>query len=163
MRNVAGLSTTEAQKSSDMLMKCQFEITLHDEMRHRTALGKDVRGNITRLDNTIASLPERLENAENKLSELQTQQESAREESRKPFAQEAELREKSARLAELDALLNMDEPDHQVLGEVAEDATYAAVDPANEEKSSVFNDLEKYGSNLSGNVKIHSRQHAEVL
>ena len=163
MRNVAGLSTTEAQKSSDMLMKCQFEITLHDEMRHRTALGKDVRGNITRLDNTIASIPERLENAENKLSELQTQQESAREESRKPFAQEAELREKSARLAELDALLNMDEPDHQVLGGVAEDATYAAADPANEEKSSVFNDLEKYGSNLSGNVKIHSRQHAEVL
>ena len=66
-------------------------------------------------------------------------------------------------MAELDALLNMDEPDHQALGGIEEDASYAACVPENEEKSSVFNDLEKYGSNLSGNVKIHSRQHAEVL
>ena len=77
------------------VVRQEFEITLHDEMRHRTALGKDARGNITRLDNTIASIPERLENAENKLSELQAQQESAREESRKPFAQEAELSRKT--------------------------------------------------------------------
>ena len=130
------------------VVRQEFEITLHDEMRHRTSLGKDARGNITRLDNTIASISERLETAELKLSELQTQQESAREESRKPFAHEAELREKSARLAELDSLLNMDEPDRQIAGDVSDEDICA--DTSSEisegsERPSVLSGLKEYG------------------
>ena len=66
-------------------------------------------GNIQRLDNALAGIPARLEKAEQQLDNLRSQQEAAQAEIGKPFPQEAELTEKSARLAELDALLNMDD------------------------------------------------------
>ena len=80
-------------------------------MSHRATLGTDARGNITRLDNCLAAMPDRLQKVQDTLDNLYKQQAAAKEEVGKPFPQEAELREKSARLAELDAALNMDERD----------------------------------------------------
>ena len=86
-------------------------------MSHRATLGIDARGNITRLDNCLAAMPDRLQKVQDKLENLYNQQAAAKEEVGKPFPQEAELREKSARLAELDAALNMDEPDVPIAAE----------------------------------------------
>lgn len=69
----------------------------------------DAAGNIQRLDNALAGIPARLEKAEQQLDSLRSQQEAAQAELGKPFPQETELAEKSVRLAELDALLNMDD------------------------------------------------------
>jgi hypothetical protein len=79
-------------------------------MSHRIALGTDARGNITRLDNALTGVPDRLEKAKEQLTNLCRQQEATKEELGKPFAQETELAAKSRRLAELDAALNMEDP-----------------------------------------------------
>ena len=89
-------------------------------MSHRATLGTDARGNITRLDNCLAAMPDRLQKVQDTLDNLYKQQAAAKEEVGKPFPQEAELREKSARLAELDAALNMDERDVPVTAAVDE-------------------------------------------
>ena len=86
-----------------------FDITLKGAVSHRVSLGTDARGNIIRLDNALSSIPEKLEKAHEQLTNLQNQQEATRAELGKPFPQEAELAEKSARLAELDAALNMED------------------------------------------------------
>ncbi len=70
-------------------------------------LGDSATGNITRIDNALAKLPEHLKKYQSKLADLSQQLESAKTEAAKPFAQEAELQRKSARLAELDAALNL--------------------------------------------------------
>ena len=72
-------------------------------------MGTDARGNITRIDNVLANISVRMERVGEKLTDLVSQQESAKAELGKPFPQEKELTEKSARLAELDSLLNMEE------------------------------------------------------
>ena len=87
----------------------EFDVTLKGAVSHRVALGTDARGNITRLDNALAGIPERLERANEQLNNLYNQQEAAKAEVGKPFPQEAELTAKSQRLAELDAALNMEE------------------------------------------------------
>jgi len=87
----------------------EFDVTLKGAVSHRVALGTDARGNITRLDNALASIPERLERANEQLNNLYNQQEAAKAEVGKPFPQEAELTAKSQRLAELDAALNMED------------------------------------------------------
>ena len=105
-----------------------FEIILKGSMSHRTTLGTDARGNITRLDNCLAGMPDRLKKVQDTLDNLYNQQAAAKEEAGKPFPQEAELREKSARLAELDAALNMDERDVPVAAaDVGETSDVAAV------------------------------------
>ena len=68
----------------------------------------DPRGNLTRIDNALSQMPQRLEAVKNQLDNLYQQQAAAKAEVGKPFPQEQELRDKSARLAELDVLLNMD-------------------------------------------------------
>ena len=92
-----------------------FDITLKGAVSHRVSLGTDARGNIIRLDNALSSIPEKLEKSHEQLTNLQNQQEATRAELGKPFPQEAELAEKSARLAELDAALNMEDsmPEHE--------------------------------------------------
>ena len=81
-------------------------------------LGTDARGNITRLDNALDNFPERIEKAENHLGTLIQQRDAAQAELGKPFPLEEELAAKSARLAELDALLNMeDSPSQEAPGE----------------------------------------------
>ena len=87
----------------------EYQVLLKGEMTHRVPIGTSALGNIQRLDNTLAGIPARLEKAEQQLESLNSQQEAAKGELGKPFPQEAELAEKSTRLAELDALLNMDE------------------------------------------------------
>ena len=71
-------------------------------------MGADARGNLTRLDNKLSDIPARTRTAQEQLENSLKQMESAKQEVGKPFPQEAELTEKSARLAALDALLNMD-------------------------------------------------------
>ena len=87
----------------------EFDVTLKGAVSHRVALGTDARGNITRLDNALTGIPERLERANEQLNNLYNQQEAAKAEVGKPFPQEAELTAKSQRLAELDAALNMED------------------------------------------------------
>ena len=87
----------------------EFDVNLKGAVSHRVALGTDARGNITRLDNALAGIPERLERANEQLNNLYNQQEAAKAEVGKPFPQEAELTAKSQRLAELDAALNMED------------------------------------------------------
>ena len=87
----------------------EFDVTLKGAVSHRVALGTDARGNITRPDNALAGIPERLERANEQLNNLYNQQEAANAEVGKPFPQEAELTAKSQRLAELDAALNTED------------------------------------------------------
>ena len=70
-------------------------------------LGTDARGNLIRMDNTLAAIPDRLTHTKEQLSNVEYQLEAARAELEKPFPQAEELAQKSARLAELDAQLNM--------------------------------------------------------
>ena len=88
--------------------KQEYTLLLKGEMTHRTTLGTDPRGNLTRIDNTLSQMPQRLQSVKAQLDNLYEQQAAAREESGKPFPYEEELRVKSDRLVELDTLLNMD-------------------------------------------------------
>ena len=86
-----------------------FILTLKGKMSHRVELGKDARGNLVRIDNALAQMPERLQTVQGRLENVQAQLATAKAELGKPFPQEAELKEKSARLAELNAALNIDD------------------------------------------------------
>ena len=86
-----------------------FVLTLKGRMSHRVELGKDARGNLVRIDNALAQMPERLQTVQGRLENVQAQLATAKAELGKPFPQEAELKEKSARLAELNAELNIDD------------------------------------------------------
>ena len=86
----------------------EYMLLLKSQMTHRATLGTDPRGNLTRIDNALSQMPQRLEAVKNQLDNLYQQQAAAKAEVGKPFPQEQELRDKSARLAELDVLLNMD-------------------------------------------------------
>ena len=88
--------------------KNEHQAVLRAELSYPVSLGDDARGNITRLDNAIDNFSDRIADAENALQNLEQQKQAAEVEVAKPFAQEEELAEKSARLAELNALLNID-------------------------------------------------------
>ena len=88
--------------------KNEHQAVLRAELSYPVSLGDDARGNITRLDNAIDNFTDRIADAENALQNLEQQKQAAEVEVAKPFAQEEELAEKSARLAELNALLNID-------------------------------------------------------
>ena len=121
----------------------EFQLTLKGEMSHRVSLGADARGNLTRLDNALAGIPGRLEKGVEQLENLQNQQAAAREELKKPFPQEAELAEKSARLAELDAALSMDDSMEQREREEAGEG----------ERPSVLADLKKRAAEIEPDKK----------
>ena len=86
----------------------EYQAVLRGATSHFVPLGTDARGNLTRLDNVLDSFPDRIARAENQLQTLYQQRDAAQVEVEKPFPKEAELAEKSARLAELDTLLNME-------------------------------------------------------
>ena len=88
--------------------KQEYTLLLKGQMTHRATLGTDPRGNLTRIDNALAQMPQRLEAAKAQLDNLYQQQAAAKEEVGKPFLYEEELRGKNARLVELDTLLNID-------------------------------------------------------
>ena len=89
-----------------------YQAILKGQRRYPVALGTDPLGNIIRLDNSLNNFPERINSAENELATLHQQQAAAQIEVEKPFPQEEELAEKSARLAELNAQLDVDEKSH---------------------------------------------------
>ncbi len=85
-----------------------YYLTLHGKMSHRVQLGSDARGNLIRIENQLNAIPQRLNGVEVVLQNVYAQLEAAKAEMGKPFPQEAELQEKSARLAELNAILDID-------------------------------------------------------
>ena len=90
-----------------------YEALLKGQRKYTVLLGTDPLGNIIRLDNSLNNFPERITSAENDLATLHQQQAAAQIEVEKPFPQEKELAEKSARLAELNAQLDVDEKSHE--------------------------------------------------
>ena len=106
----------------------EYILTLRGRMAHFTTLGSDPRGNIQRIDNTLGSMESRLKTVQDQIATLQKEQEAAKEEIAKPVAQEDELREKSARLIELDTLLDIGKGGPEVMPEGGEpEAMEAAV------------------------------------
>ena len=93
--------------------RSEYQAILKGQRRYPVALGTDPLGNIIRLDNSLNNFPERITAAENELDTLHQQQAAAQIEVEKPFPQEEELAEKSARLAELNAQLDVDEKSHE--------------------------------------------------
>ena len=92
--------------------RTEYQALLKGRRKYTVPLGTDPLGNIIRLDNSLNSFPERITAAENELTTLHQQQAAAQIEVEKPFPQEEELAEKSARLAELNAQLDVDEKSH---------------------------------------------------
>ena len=92
--------------------RTEYQALLKGQRKYTVPLGTDPLGNIIRLDNALNNLPERITAAENELATLHQQQAAAQIEVEKPFPQEEELAEKSARLAELNAQLDVDEKSH---------------------------------------------------
>ena len=86
----------------------EYTLLLKGKMTHRASLGTDPRGNLTRIDNALTQMPQRLEATKAQLDDLYQQQAAAKVEVGKPFPYEDDLRVKSARLVELDTLLNLD-------------------------------------------------------
>ena len=125
--DVLGIPHEEAHRQA-----CQMEHAISDESINKicrmigTKVDHDCTtcdnpcGNITRIDNALAGIPRRMQNVENKLNDLNQQMATAKAELGKPFPQEEELRTKSARLAELDAKLNLDRPAAQAEKKKAE-------------------------------------------
>ena len=134
-----------------------FILTLKGKMNHRVTLGKDARGNLTRIDNALNAMLDRLQNVRNTLDALTAQMETAKAELGKPFPQETELKEKSARLAELNAELNID--DRTPMEQMAEDAP--AVQSAKAERPSVLAKLKAPLSQPCAEDKIRHRNKEE--
>ena len=112
----------------------EYMITLKNELRHTTPLGTDIFGNIQRLDNLISSFPEKQKACENQLENERVQLENAKEELDKPFVHEEELKTKSARLAELNAMLDLNKNDNEIVdGERDEEET---PEPSRDERDS---------------------------
>ena len=99
----------------------EYRITLKGTLSHTVTLGADVFGNITRLDNALENLAGSLQAEQNSLEETKTQLENARTELAAPFAREEELAEKTARLKELNILLNMDEKDKTLMDDTPDE------------------------------------------
>jgi N12 class adenine-specific DNA methylase/adenine-specific DNA methylase len=110
-----------------------FKMRMEGTLSYRIDLGEDVYGNITRMDNALASIPARKQGYERTLSELHDQERNLKEELEKPFPQEDELREKTARLTELDALLNLDKHESDTIGEEDEDREEDTPERSNDE------------------------------
>ena len=117
--------------------RSEYQALLKGQRKYTVPLGTDPLGNIIRLDNSLNNFPERITAAENELDTLHQQQAAAQIEVEKPFPQEEELAEKSARLAELNAQLDVDEKSHEPEQdeEEQEDAPRPSVLAALEEKS----------------------------
>ena len=136
-----------------------YVLTLKGQMTHRVTLGKDPRGNLTRIDNALNGMSDRLTAVQNKLDSLYAQMETARSELGKPFPQEEELRTKSARLAELNIELNID--DKTPLEQMAEDAPRTEI--AKSVRPSVLSKLQAYQHNSKiktepDKTKLHKQE-----
>jgi N12 class adenine-specific DNA methylase len=143
--------------SFDSIAKA-FCVALKGELSHTVTLGDDLHGNIQRIDNHLGGMQERLAAARQALADIQKQERTAREEVQKPFVQEQELNENSARLAELDAALNIDK------GRGDSDSV---LDDSAQEKSSekeLEDDIEEEKPSIKDNLRAFSkmREHNPV-
>lgn len=93
----------------------EYKITLIHQLRHTVTLGTDIFGNIQRLDNTLGAFEERMAACAEQLENTRVQLENAKAEVQKPFPQEEELKTKSARLNELNAMLNLDKRENEIV------------------------------------------------
>ena len=131
-----------------------YVLTLKGQMSHRVELGKDARGNLTRIDNVLNGMEGRRQNVQDKLDSLYSQMETAKAELGKPFPQEEELRTKSARLAELNAELNID--DKTPMEQIAEEAQTTA-----KEKPSILGKIKSFAE--QSQTKTQKPHEQEVL
>lgn len=97
-----------------------FQLTLKGTPSHTIDLGSDIHGNIQRMENVLEAFPARQNACGQALANLHIQIENAKAEVEKPFMQEDELKTKSAQLAELDSMLNMDKRENEMLDAVPE-------------------------------------------
>ncbi len=137
-----------------------YVLTLKGQMTHRVTLGKDPRGNLTRIDNALNGMAERLATVQSKLESLYSQMETAKAELGKPFPQENELRVKSARLAELNIALNID--DKTPLEALAEEAP-VKTEVAKSAKPSVLQKLHSYDKPIKATPTEPKKSKEEVL
>ena len=93
----------------------EYRLTMIGQLRHTVTLGTDVFGNLQRMDNALEGLPIKEQACREQLSNLQTQLETAKAEVQKPFPREAELNTKTARLEELNSLLNLDHKEPEIV------------------------------------------------
>ena len=122
-----------------------YRLTLKGAATHTVELGTSAQGNLIRIDNALAHLPERAEEAKERLDDLHHQMAASKAELEKPFPQEVELIEKSARLAELDSMLDMDERD-----------TASPIDEGKDEQASEnLESSHEAGYELQGDDPIH--------
>ena len=136
--------------SRSSILRNEQQAVLKGKATYSVALGPDLHGNITRLDNLLNGFAERIANAENQLSNLEQQREAAQIEVQKEFPQEEELAQKSARLAELNAQLDMDEKHHEPEQDAPkkEDAPRRSVLAALEEKAEKAEPVKPFKSYL---------------
>ena len=93
----------------------EYRLTMIGQLRHTVTMGTDVFGNLQRMDNALEGLPIKEQACREQLSNLQTQLETAKAEVQKPFPREAELNTKTARLEELNSLLNLDHKEPEIV------------------------------------------------
>ena len=132
----------------------EFQLNLKGVMSHIAKLGTDARGNLTRIDNTLANMENRLNHVRDQLDNLTKQQEATRSEIGKPFPQEQELKDKISRLAVLDTELNMGI-------EVSGSQEQAQKEKPKPERPSVLNSL-KQSPQLNREFKVKQDKCAEV-
>ena len=132
-------------------VKMEVQAILKGAMTHRATLGEDAKGNLLRLDHALAAIPKRLEDAKAHLKELEAQRNAAQAELGKPFPQEQQLREKSARLAELNALLDLE----------GHEETAVVETPVTKEKPSVLQRLSALEPPVRQEHKEHNKKEAE--
>ncbi len=137
-----------------------YVLTLKGHMTHRVTLGKDPRGNLTRIDNALNGMADRLTTVQSKLESLYAQMETAKQELGKPFPQEDELRVKSARLAELNIALNID--DKTPLEAMAEE-TPPRAEIAKSARPSVLQKLHSYEKQSKSVTTEPKKSQEEVL
>ncbi len=99
----------------------EYKITMKNELRHTISIGTDIFGNIQRLDNLLGGFEDRLRTCEEELENSRTQLANAKEQIQKPFPQEEELKTKSARLDELNIMLNMDKTENEIVDDEREE------------------------------------------
>lgn len=92
-----------------------FHLDLKNKLSYNLALGSDLLGNITRIDNTLGNIKNKLEKSKNDLAETRKQFENAKLETQRPFPQEEELKQKSKRLDELNIQLNLNKTDKEII------------------------------------------------
>ncbi|AIQ62526.1 helicase [Paenibacillus stellifer] len=99
----------------------EYKVTLRGVLGHTITLGPDAGGNMSRINNTLSDLPNKLAYCRDQLATLKQQMVTAKEQIEAPFKQEQELQTKSARLAELNVLLNMDKRENEAVDSVSDE------------------------------------------